>query len=63
MNGRLQLFAVGILAGIICLILTVLYWVGGTGLGHHVKHGILFLALAIVAFVFAAVMRPFGRTV
>lgn len=61
MTTRLGLFALAILVGLACLVLTGLYWAGGTGLGHHIKHGILFLALAIVVFVFAAVMRPMSR--
>ena len=61
--NRILLFAAGIVAGIVCLIIAAMYWAGGTGLGHHIKHGILFFALAVVAFLFAAVNRPIGSRV
>lgn len=60
--NRLIMFALGVIAGIVFLVLAILYWAGGTGLGHHIKHGILFFALAVVAFVFAAATRPTTRT-
>ena len=56
--NRSTLFALGVAAGAICLIIAIVYWVGGSPLGHHIKHGLLFLGLAVVAFVFAAVNRP-----
>jgi len=65
--NRTTVFGLAIAAGIICILLTILYWTGV--LGHHLepvggirfynfKHGILFLILGIVAFLFAAAMRP-----
>jgi hypothetical protein len=30
--------------------------------GHHIKHGILFLAIAVVAFLFAIANRPILKT-
>jgi hypothetical protein len=61
--NRTLLFAAGIAAGLICLVIALIYWAGGTGLGHHIKHGILFFALAVVAFLFAAVNRPVSSRV
>jgi hypothetical protein len=61
--NRTLLFAAGIAAGLVCLVIAMIYWAGGTGLGHHIKHGILFFALAVVAFLFAAVNRPVGSRV
>lgn len=56
--NRSTLFALGILVGIVCLIIAIVYWVGGSPLGHHIKHGLAFFAVAVVAFAFAAVNRP-----
>lgn len=61
--NRTTLFAAGIAAGLICLAIALIYWAGGTPLGHHIKHGILFFGLAVVAFFFAAVNRPLGSHV
>ncbi|GEM_PF-4540519 len=70
--SRGVIFALAILAGAICVILVVLYWTGSAGFGHHAdgpaglknfKHGVLFLVLAVLAFLFAAVMRPTARSV
>lgn len=59
-NNRTIFFALGVVAALICLIIAIVYWVGGP-LGHHIKHGILFFGLAVVAALFAAVNRPMGR--
>jgi uncharacterized membrane protein YccC len=61
--NRNALFALGIVAGVVCLIVAVLYWTGHSWpSGVHIKHGLLFLALAVIAFIFAAVNRPVGTT-
>ena len=60
MNTRTTLFAAGLAAAVVCLIIAVVYWVGGTGLGHHIKHGLLFFGLAVLAGLFAVVNRPIG---
>lgn len=60
--NRQMLFAAGIVVGIVCLIIAIAYWIGGTGLGHHIKHGILFFAIAFVAFLFAIANRPTLKT-
>ena len=52
------LFFVGIAVGILFLIGAILYWTGWHFLGHGIKHGILCFGLAVVAFLFAAVVRP-----
>lgn len=59
--NRNTLFTAGIAAGVICLLIAIVYWVGGSPLGHHIKHGILFFGLAVVAFLFAMVNRPLSR--
>ena len=56
--NRTTLFTLGIAAGVICLIVAVLYLTGATALGHHIKHSLLFFGLAAVAFLFATVNRP-----
>lgn len=67
--NRSLLFGAAIFCGMVGLVLVVLYW--GGALGHHgdgplglknFKHGILFLALTVVAFVFAAATRPGVQT-
>lgn len=55
---RTTLFRLAAAAAVICLIMAAVYWIGGTPLGHHVKHAILFFGLAVVAALFAAVNRP-----
>lgn len=55
--SRSALFALAILATVVFLIIAILYWTGSTGLGHHIKHGLLFFALAVVAFLFALATR------
>jgi hypothetical protein len=57
-SNRSTLFALGIAVAVICLVIAIVYWVGGSPLGHHIKHGILFLGIAIVAGLFAMVNRP-----
>jgi hypothetical protein len=59
--NRNTLFTAAIGAGVICLIVAIVYWAGGSPLGHHIKHGILFFGLAVVAFLFAMVNRPLSR--
>jgi hypothetical protein len=59
--NRTTLFALGIIVGIICLIIAIVYFVGGSPLGHHIKHGLLFLGIAIIAGLFAAVNRPLAQ--
>jgi hypothetical protein len=60
--NRTTLFALGAIVAAICLIVAIVYFVGGSPLGHHIKHGLLFLGLAIVAGLFAAVNRPLATT-
>jgi uncharacterized membrane protein len=56
--NRSTLFALGLAVAVICLIVAIVYWVGGSPLGHHIKHGILFFGLAVLAALFALVNRP-----
>ncbi len=65
--NRTTLFGLAIIAGIIFVVLVVLAWAGAPGFGHHkdgpfglenFKHGVLFVVLAILCFVFAAATRP-----
>ena len=42
---------VAIAAAAICFIVAVLYWIGVPPLGHHLKHGIAFAALGVLALV------------
>jgi hypothetical protein len=60
--NRQMLFAAGIVVGLVCVVIAIVYWVGGTGLGHHIKHGILFFGIAVVAFLFAVANRPLSKT-
>jgi hypothetical protein len=62
---RSTTFWLSSLAAVVCLIIAILYWTGHMFYpsGVHVKHGILFLGLAIVAGIIAAVNRPMGATV
>jgi low affinity Fe/Cu permease len=57
-NNRSGLFALGVAAAVVCLIIAAVYWTGFSPLGHHIKHGILFIGLAVVAALFAMVNRP-----
>jgi hypothetical protein len=56
--NRQLFFLGGIIVAVVCAIIAILYWTGSAGLGHHIKHGILFIAIAVVAALFAAVNRP-----
>lgn len=56
--SRTTLFALGLAVAVICLLIAIVYFIGGSPLGHHIKHGILFLAIAVVAGLFAVVNRP-----
>lgn len=56
--SRTTLFALGMAVAVICLLIAIVYFIGGSPLGHHIKHGILFLAIAVVAGLFAVVNRP-----
>ncbi|GAC1470654.1 MAG: hypothetical protein PVSMB7_21630 [Chloroflexota bacterium] len=55
---RRMLFALGAVVAVVCIILAIVYSVGGSPLGHHVKHAILFFVIAVVAALFAAANRP-----
>lgn len=50
----------GAAGAVICALIAILYWVGVMPPDHqvHVKHGILFLELAMIAGLFALVNRP-----
>ncbi|HCG02586.1 MAG TPA: hypothetical protein DEV93_18840 [Chloroflexi bacterium] len=56
--NRSTFFALGLAAAVICVIIAIIYWVGGSPLGHHIKHGIVFFGLAVLAGLFAVVNRP-----
>jgi hypothetical protein len=56
--NRSTFFALGLAAAAICLIIAIVYWAGGSPLGHHIKHGIVFFGLAVIAAVFAIANRP-----
>jgi hypothetical protein len=56
--NRATFFALGLAAAVICVVIAIVYWVGGSPLGHHIKHGILFFGLAVLAGLFAIVNRP-----
>jgi len=63
--NRTALFVLAIVAGIVFAIVAVLFWAGAFGHTHgepgglnHFKHGLLFIGLAVLAFVFAAATRP-----
>lgn len=58
MNNRSGLFALGMAAAVVCVIVAIVYWTGVSPLGHHIKHGVLFVGLAVVAALFAMVNRP-----
>ena len=61
--NRSTLFALGIAVAVICAIIAIVYLVGGSPLGHHIKHAILFFAIAVVAGLFALMNRPMRRLV
>lgn len=58
--NRAQLFYAGIAVAVICVIVAVLYWVGAMPPDQkvHVKHGIVFLGIAVIAALFALANRP-----
>jgi hypothetical protein len=56
--NRSTLFSLGIAVAVVCAIIAVVYLAGGSPLGHHIKHAILFFAIAVVAALFALVNRP-----
>ena len=56
--NRTTLFGAGLVVALVCLIIAIVYWVGGSPLGHHIKHGILFAGLAVLAALFAVANRP-----
>lgn len=55
--NRNTLFALGIAVAIICIIIAIAYVLGASPLGHHIKHAILFFAIAVIAFLFAMANR------
>ncbi len=59
-TNRSMFFALGIAAVLVCVIIAIVYLVGGSPLGHHIKHALLFFGLAVIAALFAAVNRPVG---
>jgi hypothetical protein len=61
--NRSTLFGLGIAVAVICALIAIVYLVGGSPLGHHIKHGILFIAIAVVAALFAAANRPMRAAV
>lgn len=60
---RRMLFGTGMLVALVCLVLAIVYLAGGTPLGHHIKHALLFFALAVVAALFAIANRPVSTAV
>jgi hypothetical protein len=56
--NRPTIFFAAVAAALVCLIIAIIYWVGGSPLGHHIKHGVLFFGLAVVIGLFAAANRP-----
>jgi hypothetical protein len=61
--SRSTLFGLGIAVAVICVLIAIVYLIGGSTLGHHIKHGILFFAIAVVAALFAAANRPMRAAV
>jgi hypothetical protein len=56
--NRSSLFMLAAAAAVVFVIVAIVYFVGGSPLGHHIKHGILFLGLALISGLFAAANRP-----
>jgi len=56
--NRSTFFALGLAATVVCVIIAIVYLAGGTPLGHHIKHALLFFAIAAVALLFALANRP-----
>jgi len=48
---------VALSAAVICFIVAVLYWIGVPPLGHHLKHGILFAGLGVIALIWMRFLR------
>jgi len=44
-------------------VIAIVYLAGGTPLEHHIKHALLFFALAVVAALFAMANRPVATAV
>lgn len=61
--NRATLFILGIIVGVICLIIAILYLIHGSPLANHPKRGYVFIVIAIIAFIFAALNRPVGSRV
>jgi hypothetical protein len=61
--SRSTLFGLGIAVAVICVLIAIVYLIGGSPLGHHIKHAILFFAIAVVAALFAAANRPMRAAV
>ena len=61
--NRSTMFGLGVAVAVICAIIAIVYLVGGSPLGHHIKHAILFFAIAVVAGLFALMNRPMRRLV
>ncbi|MGH7706756.1 MAG: hypothetical protein ACREM8_08045 [Vulcanimicrobiaceae bacterium] len=40
-----------LIVAVVCFAIALLYWTGITPLGHHLKHGILFFGLGVLALV------------
>lgn len=61
--NRSTLFTLGLAVAVICAIIGILYWAGVMPPDHkvHIKHGILFLGLAVLAALFAVANRPLSR--
>ncbi len=60
---RRALFSAGLLVAAVCLVIAIVYLVGGTPLGHHIKHALLFFGLAVVAALLAMANRPVSTRV
>jgi hypothetical protein len=43
--------ALPLIVAVVCFALAVVYWLPNGPLGHHVKHGILFAVLGLLALV------------
>jgi hypothetical protein len=51
------MFVGGIVAAVVCLVIALVYWAGVSPLGQHLKHGLLFFGLAVLAALFALANR------
>lgn len=61
--NRSTLFGLGMVVAVVCALIAIVYLVGGSPLGHHIKHAVLFIALAVVAVLFAVANRPMRTAV